>query len=282
MHMASVFLFVGLMLFQLVLSETVLIPAEGFSTFVEDRDREFISLYKMVDGMLKFEDYPGIPPSNIQFGNDMDKEGDDKFTETLKNLYQTIVSEKEEVTRLLAEEPDKAKVMKIGPALPEALGELLVWLTDIPRREIRTLGRVWEGENGDIVNVPILTSMRSLVTKFRSNGYFDWHRIKVPLMMAEWLYVYRPVVGDPAEDLAAIDIDIPRIRLLAASDIATALKDIIFQGTAIMQDFKQVQSTQLSFLFGTTLKFLEELRRNMEYIVGALREVYTLETDTVD
>ncbi|KAK6510954.1 hypothetical protein TWF506_010042 [Arthrobotrys conoides] len=325
MYLSFIALSVGLILPNLIIpvsSESVNINAKDFARFVQKNEAYFTTLYKGLKKGMHIASWPGIFESIFPLDNDFD---DNEATERLKEMYQGVKHQKEFVEKLLAggSKPGgkPQSPYNVTPRTPEMLADIMVWVDSITTQEIRVRDRVWQGYGAGDVDKPVFTILKDLYEELGIDYRFK--RYRNPLVLARWLYAFRPFdepddevaeelailvdqasgkgeatggndeISDEVEamrrdiepDTTTIDNDSLRSKLLAISDLATTIKDMIFRGGNLVDKVRDIGGPLptpgyvIGLHFEDVSKILREWVEALEAIKEALREIYKLDLE---
>ncbi|KAK6334707.1 hypothetical protein TWF718_010154 [Orbilia javanica] len=290
MHLSSIAGVIGLLLLNLVSSETISVDPKGFATFVQKNEKEFKGFYKALKEGKDLVAWPGIPTKIFPLDLTWD---DNPMTEALKAIYDNVANTKEQTEKMIAERPGQAEARNIRLDTPDILGDMLLWADGVTTREIKIPDGVWQGQDDGVIDMPVFAVVAGLFDEL-GQSYPNFRKNKDPLVLAKWLYASRPfdepdsdgeVTPKDAVDDVTVDIDSPRLKLLVIADITTTLKDILFQGTQIAENIRSFEyPTPLTISkpradFDFVQQYLGKWVAAFEDIRDALEKLYMLEIE---
>ncbi|KAK6497808.1 hypothetical protein TWF481_012210 [Arthrobotrys musiformis] len=163
----------------------------------------------------------------------------------MKDVYIDVSSTIRHTEEILQGRPDLAEAEGINQQSLHTLSKMLAWIDSLTSQEITVPEGVWKGYDGGPLKVPIFTAISDLFEELGIE-YYQFRRFKDSLFLTKWLYAYKTVNNDDdeetkEEETASVDIDAPLLKLLVVSDIATAMKDIAFQGSQIAAEIKNLK-----------------------------------------
>ncbi|KAF3103076.1 hypothetical protein TWF102_003899 [Orbilia oligospora] len=246
MFLIPILFHVGLIIPSLVSSETVNVDPKDFAIFVQKNEASFKRLYKKLRKGMQEATGPGILKNIFPLERDID---DNRITEELKELYMDVRHVKGVVDESLAGPPNSKGSHDVGATQQSAntLEQTLAWADSLNTRQIRVPDRVWQGYSDGIVDMPVFDVIAGLYQELGIGIPFS--RYDNPLVLAKWLYAFRPfdepegddegeIGGDKEVTTATIDIDAPRFKTLTIADLATTIKEMAFRGRELTMEIR--------------------------------------------